>query len=281
MNAFLEKVLLDKIVEVEAGKARAPAEALLKDAPGPVRDFKAALRGGGASIIAEIKRRSPTVEAFPQGRRPPAELARLYEANGAAAVSMVTDAPRFGISLADVPAVREACSLPVLVKEFVIDPWQAAAARAAGADALLLIARIADLPTLRALYGYAREVGLHVLLECHDQADLEKAAALGAEVVGVNSRDLDKLTVSVEGARALLSSVPESAVRVAESGIRTRADVEAFARAGADAFLVGGALLSSPDPGALLRELRGAEPGGGTAAGRDGAPPPRRGGGGP
>ena len=105
-----------------------------------------------------------------------------------------------------------------------------------------------------------------MLVECHDRADLEKALALGAEVVGVNSRDLDKLTVSVEGAHALLSAVPEQAVRVAESGIRTRADVESLAQAGADAFLVGSALLSSPDPGALLRELRGAEP--------DGAPEP-------
>ena len=145
MNTFLEKVLLDKTVEVEARKVHAPAEALLKDAPGPLRDFKAALRAEGTRVIAEIKRRSPTVEAFPQGRRPPAELARIYEANGAAAVSMVTDEARFGISLKDVPAVREACSLPVLVKEFVVDPWQAAAARAAGADALLLIARIQPL----------------------------------------------------------------------------------------------------------------------------------------
>ncbi len=229
-------------------------------AASPAREMIPALRNARGAVIAEIKRRSPSVESFVHGDDV-AGLAREYADHGAAAISVVTDTERFGMSLEDVAVIRRACSLPVLVKEFVIDRVQALAARAAGADALLLIARIVSPTQLAVLRSVVEdELGMTALVECHDCTDVDAAVRSGARVIGVNNRDLDTLQTAFGTCEELLPSIPRSIVRVAESGISSAADVERLRSAGADAFLVGGALLMSERPGVLLAELvRGAQ----------------------
>lgn len=268
MERFLDRVVREKEAELAVKRAECPAAELERRAAAqPVRDFRAALAGGGR-VIAEIKRRSPSVPAFRHGGDP-ARLARTYRDNGAAAISIVTDAPNFGTGLGDVTFVRTAVGLPVLVKDFVIDDYQVLEARAAGADALLLIARILAPAPLARLLGRVRELGMEALVECHDEADVEQSVAAGARIIGVNNRDLGTLATALGTCERLLPLVPAGVLRVAESGIWYRVDVVELARRGADAFLVGGALLSSADPGRKLRELLGTEPEGSA----DGVPP--------
>ncbi len=225
-------------------------------ARGPVRGLVAAISGGG--VIAEIKRRSPSVDEFPNGRDPLAQ-ARIYAENGAAAISIVTDTPRFGMTLDDVIAVRDTVDLPVLVKDFVIDASQILIAWAAGADAILLIARMVDTDLLRHLHDEATALGLAALVECHDETDLQSAVAAGATLIGVNSRNLDTLELDLKTTRRLLNQKPTGTVMVAESGLKTRSEIEEMARLGADAFLIGSTLLKAADPGQTLRHLTGEE----------------------
>ncbi|MHC4944968.1 MAG: indole-3-glycerol phosphate synthase TrpC [Planctomycetota bacterium] len=256
MTRFLERVLDEKRQEIEEKKELRPFSELafwasLKD----IRNFRKALSGKDR-IIAEVKKRSPSVEAFKQTREP-AELVWIYENHGAAAISIVTDEKNFGTSLADVEEVRKAVTLPVLVKDFIFDPYQVLEARAVGADAVLLIARILSPTQLRDLLVLTRDLGFYALVECHDSKDIEMASESGAEIIGVNSRDLDTLKVSLDTTGKLLGSIPNGAIRIAESGIGKREDVKALKALGADAFLVGGALLNADDPGAKLEELLG------------------------
>jgi indole-3-glycerol phosphate synthase len=258
MERFLDRVVREKEAEIAVKLAERPATVLERQAAAqPVRDFRAALAPGGR-MIAEIKRRSPSVPAFRHGGDPGA-LARIFRDGGAAAISIVTDTPNFGTSLADVAAVRSAVELPVLVKDFVIDDYQVLEARAAGADAVLLIARILEPSSLARLLGRVRALGMEALVECHDEADVERSVTAGARIIGVNNRDLATLTTTLGTCERLLPIIPAGVLRVAESGIRRRADVVELARRGADAFLVGGALLDSDEPGRKLRELLGAE----------------------
>jgi len=254
VSAFLDRVIEEKEAEIAAKKRERSEAALEREAARlPVRDFRAAV-GGGMRIIAEIKKSSPRVAAFRQGGDPPA-LAAVYAAHGAAAISIVTDTKNFGTSLLDVEPVRGAAPLPVLVKDFVIDTYQAAEARAAGADCLLLIARLLVPERLAALLERTRRLGMAALVECHDEADVAKALEAGADIIGVNNRDLGTLDVSLETTRRLAPIINGAALCVAESGIGSRRQMEELAAAGADAFLIGGALLESGDPGARLREL--------------------------
>lgn len=245
MNRFLVQVLEQKRKELESKRSVA-----LDKAP-PSRDFLQALSRKGA-VIAEIKKKSPSVSEFLQNG-PPEELARIYLENGASAISIVTDEPNFGTSLQDVAAVRAAVPLPVLVKDFIIDEIQVKEARAAGADAVLLIARIVEQEKLESLLDLVHRLGFNALVECHDEADIEKAK--DARIIGINNRDLDTLETSLDTTRRLLPVIPGSAVCVAESGIKERSDVENLLAMGADAFLIGGALLNAPDAGAKLKEL--------------------------
>ncbi len=224
--------------------------------PAP-RDFAAALRGG-RRLIAEVKRRSPSDPTFRQDAAVD-RLAAVYERSGAAAVSIVTDRDHFGTSLDDVPAVRAATGLPVLCKDFVIDEVQVQAAWAAGADAVLLIARMLTPARLAQLLAHVRHLGLESLVECHDEVEVRAALDAGAAVVGLNNRDLDALTTDVGLTARLLPLVPGNVVRVAESGIDRFAQVADLGARGADAFLVGHALLKHPDPGRKLRQLLGRE----------------------
>jgi indole-3-glycerol phosphate synthase len=259
MNAFLERVVAQKRDEVAAGRRIRPEAELRTRCAGlpPCRDFVAALTEAPDRIIAEVKRRSPSVERF-RRQEAPAELAALYEEAGAAALSLVTDRPNFGTGPGDIRPMREASSLPLVAKDFVIDPWQLLALRVAGADCVLLIARLVGADRLAALQDEATALGLATLVECHDEDDVAAAAAAGARLIGINNRDLDTFAVSLDVSRRLLPTLPATAAAVVESGIAGRAEVRELQDRGAAAFLVGGSLLQSDDPAALLRELRGA-----------------------
>ena len=225
----------------------------------PARDFVGALRvhAGRPAVIAEVKRASPSAGAIAD--RDPAERARAYASAGAAAISVLTEQAHFHGSLADLRAARMACALPVLRKDFLIHPSELIESRAAGADAVLLIAACLSANELAAMLATARDLGLGVLVEMHSDPDLEKVLASDAEVIGVNARDLETLDVDVDRALKHLARIPEGRLAVMESGIATRDDVRAAVDAGASAILVGEALMRADDPEAKLRELLGEE----------------------
>ena len=223
----------------------------------PARPFEEALRGPAApAVIAEYKRSSPSAGAIAEPDL--ARQARAYEEGGAAAISVLTEPTRFDGALADLRAVRLAVDLPVLRKDFLVHPAQVIESRAAGADAVLLIAAALSELELKAMLAVANDLGLDALVETHSVDDLAKALATDAPVVGVNARDLETLEVDVERALAMLLDVPSDRVAVLESGVWTREDVERAIDAGARGVLVGEALMRSPDPGATIRSLRGA-----------------------
>lgn len=212
---------------------------------GEVRDFRSALaRGDRVAVVAEFKRRSPSAgDLAPDAD--PAEVARGYATGGAAALSVLTDERWFGGRLGDLSAAREASGLPVLRKDFLVDPVQLLEARAAGADAVLLIVRALDGERLSEMLAAAGELGLHALTEAHTEEEVGRAVDAGAEIVGVNARDLSSFAVDLELSERLLGRIPADRVAVAESGIRGESDVERMASAGADAVLVGGWLMSA------------------------------------
>jgi indole-3-glycerol phosphate synthase len=185
----------------------------------------------------------------------PSVLARGYQAGGAAAVSVLTEPRHFQGSLADLQAVRSSVSIPVLRKDFLIHPSQVIEARASGADAVLLIVAALSDPQLRALLEAARDVGLATLVETHSDEDLRRAVESGAAIIGVNARDLETLDVDVAGALARVGRVPDDRISVLESGISTRANVDAALEAGASAILVGEALMRADDPARAVRKL--------------------------
>ncbi|MFF3981019.1 indole-3-glycerol phosphate synthase TrpC [Streptomyces sp. NPDC001828] len=227
----------------------------LAEARGPARDCAALLRGDdGVRVVAEVKRASPSKGALAP-IADPAALAAAYEAGGAVAVSVLTEGRRFGGSLADLEAVAERVQLPLLRKDFVVDPYQVWEARAYGAELVLLVVAALDQPTLSDLHALAVGIGLTPLVEAHDEAEVERALRAGARVVGVNARDLRTLDVDRTTFARLAPAVPEGVVRVAESGVRGPADVIAYASHGADAVLVGEALVTGGSPGAAVAAL--------------------------
>lgn len=227
----------------------------------PARDFKGALREPGLAVIAEIKRRSPSKGVLSEGLHVET-LAQAYARGGAAALSVLTDADYFGGSEADLQAARAAVGLPVLRKDFTIDPYQIWEARSIGADAVLLIVAALAPSQLCDLLACAREAGLAVLVEVHDAAELEIALTSGAAIIGVNNRDLRTFAVSLETSLRLRPLIPADRVSVAESGIETADDAARLADAGFDALLVGESLVRSGDPGGAVQMLRssGQEP---------------------
>jgi indole-3-glycerol phosphate synthase len=254
---ILARIVESKRVEVDGLRPRgAELRARAADAP-PARGLAAALRHPSlVRVLAEVKRRSPSAGEIRPGADP-AEIAREYEAGGAAALSVLTDAGYFGGSLEALEAVRAAVELPILRKDFVIDALQIWEARAAGADAVLLIARILDDARLGELQGLASELGLDSLVEVHDTHELERALAAGSRLVGVNNRDLKTFGTDLELSIALASAVPAAVTLVAESGIRTAEDVRRLGRAGVDAVLVGESLMRQPDVRAAVAALAG------------------------
>jgi indole-3-glycerol phosphate synthase len=255
-RGILERIVETKRDEVRelAGRA-ADVWSLARSRP-PARPFEAALRRQDVALVAEVKRRSPGAGDIRPGLEP-GELAARYVAAGAAAVSVLTDGPWFGGSLDDLRAVRDAVERPVLRKDFTLVPDQVAEARAAGADAVLLIVRILDQAMLRELADAARELGLAALVEVHDAGELERALDAGARIVGINNRDLATFETDLVTTLDLLGEVPADVVVVSESGIRTGADVTRLGAAGVDAVLVGESLLRADDPGKAARGLTG------------------------
>lgn len=217
------------------------------------RGFRHAVSARPA-VIAEIKKASPSRGVLANDFDP-RSLAAAYEHGGAAALSVLTDAEYFQGSLADLGTARQATRLPVLRKDFVLDETQIAEAFAAGADAILLIAAILDVPALRRLREFAEALGIDVLVEAHDESELDRAIESGATLLGVNNRDLHTFEVSLETSVRLAKRMPAGAVAVSESGIRTRGDVRRLLDVGYSAFLVGEHLMKSPDPALAIREL--------------------------
>jgi indole-3-glycerol phosphate synthase len=246
----------DEVTMLHRPQVRDLLRARALDAP-PPRDFTGALRpaAGTIGVIAEIKRRSPSKgDLAPE--LDPALTAKAYAAGGASCLSVLTDAPWFGGAVDDLLAARAACELPVLRKDFTIDEVQVYETRAVGADAILLIvAALPDDSLLRDLHELAVGLGLAVLVETHDDAELERALALGAHVVGVNARNLGTFAEDLGVGERLAGRVPADAVAVAESAIRKVDDGARMAAAGFDAVLVGEMLVRAPDPGAAVRGL--------------------------
>jgi indole-3-glycerol phosphate synthase len=218
------------------------------------RDFRAALLSRSPAIIAEIKKASPSKGVISSAFDPVA-LAREYEAGGAAALSVLTDQHFFQGSLANLRDARAAVSLPVLRKDFTLDEYHVVEAAAHGADAILLIVAILDAGRIRALRELAESYGMAALVEAHDEAEVDTALAGGARLIGVNNRDLKTFEVSLETSLRLGGRIPPGIVKVAESGIRSAADVDRLRAAGFQAFLVGEHLMKAPSPAAALRAL--------------------------
>jgi indole-3-glycerol phosphate synthase len=256
-GSVLDRILArtrERVAALAAIRPLADVRAAAEKAP-PRRPFAAALaRPGRVNVIAEHKRRSPSRGRIREDLTP-ADVACDYAAAGAAALSVLTEPESFGGSLEHLVEARASVPLPVLRKDFVVGEWQLWEARAAGADAALLIVAALSDAELRHLLATAREAGLEALVEVHDQAELDRALAAGATVVGVNNRDLRTLEVRLETSLGLAHAIPADVVAVAESGLRTGRDLSRLRGAGFDAFLIGESLMASPDPGAALRAI--------------------------
>jgi len=254
---ILERIVEAKRAELENDMERVPARRMieLSSSALPPHDFAGALQPPvGVKVIAEIKRASPSRGAI----RPAAEpgsLARQYASAGAAAISVLTDARFFLGAPEHLTEARRSTSLPLLRKDFIFDEYQIYQSRALGADSLLLIARILAPKDLATLLGVARSLHMEPLVEVHTKEEVAKALEAGARLIGVNNRDLATLTVSIETSLALSAHLPADVVKVSESGIETRADIDRLRSAGYDAFLVGERLMRDADPGATLRSL--------------------------
>jgi indole-3-glycerol phosphate synthase len=260
MSDILAKIAAYKREEVAARKADRPQamiEAAAKAADAP-RGFRAALerahRPSRLALIAEIKKASPSKGLIREDFDPPA-LARAYEAGGAACLSVLTDEPSFQGADAYLAAARAATALPCLRKEFLLDPWQVAESRALGADAILVILAMVDDGLAAELMAGAATYGMDVLVEVHDEAELDRAARLGAVLLGVNNRDLRTFTTDLANTERLAARAPRDALLVTESGIFSAADAARLERAGAKAMLVGESLMRQADVAAATRSL--------------------------
>jgi indole-3-glycerol phosphate synthase len=260
MSDTLTRILEAKREEVARAKEARPLAAIEREAreAGAVRDFVAALRQrvgrGVPAVIAEIKRSSPSKGAI----RPDldvAAVARSYEANGAACLSVLTDKAFFGGAPEDLQAARLACNLPVLRKDFIVDPWQVFEARAMGADCILLIIGTRPPGELAELEALAMSLGMAVLVECHNREQLRIALELRSPLIGINNRDLRTFETRLETTLELKDDVPADRLLIAESGIADAAQVSLLRKSGVGAYLVGSALMTADDPGQALKLL--------------------------
>jgi indole-3-glycerol phosphate synthase len=259
MNNVLERIVDVTRDEVRRRRKEVPQRDL-ESRLGPHREarpFAEALIRPGVSIIAEHKRRSPSAGEIRAGVTV-TEIAQAYERGGAAALSILTEGPHFGGSLDDLEEARAATELPILRKDFIVDGYQIYEAAVAGADAILLIVAALDPKDLVELYAEAQGLDLDILVEVHDEEELETALeAVDADVIGINNRDLTDFTVRVERTYELLSDVPAGKTVVSESGFHTRAQIEELEEVGIDAVLIGETLMRAPEPEVALRGLSG------------------------
>jgi indole-3-glycerol phosphate synthase len=258
-GTVLDRIVASKRREIADARDRTPAgdlERRLCDAP-PVRDFRAALEvPGGVRIIAEVKKASPSAGLL-RADFDAVAIARTYELHGAACISVLTDEPFFQGRLAHLAAVRAAVELPLLRKDFILDPYQLLEARCAGADAVLLIAEILDDTALPRLLREAGKLGLQALVELYEAENLPRVLDAGARLIGVNNRDLRTFVTRPEHTLELAAHLPHGCCLVSESGIRNRQDIVRLQTAGVRAVLIGETLMRAPDIGAKLDELRG------------------------
>ena len=265
MSDILNKIVAVKHEEVAAAKKRKPLDAIRFDAESRVltRDFVGAMRAkigaGQAAVIAEIKKASPSKGVIREGEFSPADLAQSYaEGDGhisAACLSVLTDKQFFQGSIDYLKQARASCELPVLRKDFMVDAWQIYESRAIGADAVLLIAACLDDAQMKDFEAIAMGLGMAVLVEVHDAAEMERALRLKTPLVGVNNRNLRNFEVSIQTTIELKAAVPAGRLLVTESGIATREDVKTLRDAGVDAFLVGESFMRAQDPGEALAKL--------------------------
>jgi indole-3-glycerol phosphate synthase len=262
VSDILDRILAVKAREIDAARDARSLETVRAEAEraDPPRGFAAALRAriaaGGAAVIAEVKKASPSKGVL-RDDFDPAAIARAYAANGAACLSVLTDRQFFQGAPGHLVAARAACALPVLRKDFIVDPYQVYEARAMGADCILLIVAALALPRLKALEVLARSLGMDVLVEVHDRAELDRALALQTPLLGINNRDLRTFETRLDTTLELLPAIPPDRLVIAESGILASADVARLRAAGVNAFLVGEAFMRAPDPGAALAALFG------------------------
>jgi len=262
MADILERILAVKGKEVAAARTRTPLSALevmVKAAP-PPRDFVAALRGkiaaGLPAVVAEIKKASPSRGVL-RANFEPAALARDYQLHGAACLSVLTDARFFQGSLEDMIRARAACTIPVLRKEFMVDPYQIHESRAAGADCILLIVAALDLARMRELETAAHAIGLAVLVEVHDASELDQALELNTPLIGINNRNLRTFETRLATTLELLDRIPPDRLVITESGIVQPADIRALRERNVNCFLVGEAFMRAAEPGVELERLFG------------------------
>ena len=256
-DTVLDKILARKLEEVAEQSARVPLLDMRRRAETsafPARDFAAALRGDCVALLGEVKRASPSKGLLTRDFAP-VLLAAAYQHNGAAALSVLTDEDFFHGSLQYMTAIRRASKLPLLRKDFTIDEYQVYEGRAAGADAMLLIVAALDDARLHDLHALTLYLGMRALVEVHNEREMERALRLDARLIGINNRDLKTFHVDLSTTARLASMVGNEALLVAESGIFTRGHVQAMARSGADAILVGESLIRAPDLPTLTREL--------------------------
>lgn len=259
MSTILDQITATKRREIEAARTARPESALveaLASAP-PARDFFAALaQAGPIRLIAEVKKASPSKGVIRDNFHP-VEIARTYQQHGATCLSVLTDETYFQGSLDYLRQIRAATELPILRKDFILDRYQLLEARAAGADAVLLIAECLDDCRLRALHNEALELGLTPLVELYEPDNLPRVLEAGATLIGVNNRDLRTFEVDLQHTLRMRTRIPENCLLVGESGIRTRADVQRLEAAGVDAMLVGESLMARDDIGAAVDALLG------------------------
>jgi len=259
MNDVLAEIVQTTQVAVAQRQATVPLSTLieageLRRAGGDARDFRAALAKPGLSVIAEHKRSSPSAGLIREDMEL-ADVVSAYERAGASALSVLTEETRFGGSLEDLAAARAAAGLPILRKDFIVGEYQIHEALAGGADAVLLIVAALEAGPLADLHALAGQLGLAALVEVHNARELEVASAIGAQIIGINNRNLSTLQVDIATTYDLLPKVPAGAVVVSESGLRTREQLRRLEEAGLDAVLIGEALMRSPDIEAATREL--------------------------
>ncbi len=257
-GTILEKIMHARVHEFIGARNKLPAislETVLDRAP-EVRPFKKTLMARTPAIIAEIKKASPSAGLICRDFNPE-KIAREYQDSGAAALSIITEVKYFRGGLEILAGLRWKSKLPMLRKDFLIDPYQIIEARYAGADAVLLIAALLDTPTLKSLREQAERLGMEALIEVHNEVELQRALDAGATLLGVNNRDLRSFEVSLDVSLNLARLLPKGVLAVTESGIRTAEDIRKLANAGYRGFLVGEQLMRSPSPGAALAQLLG------------------------
>ncbi len=259
MSDILRKIIATKKEEVAAGTAGTGMHEIAEMAAGmpPARGFNHRIRtvsSSGPAVIAEIKKASPSAGIIREDFQPD-QIAASYESAGAACLSVLTDREYFKGANEHLQQARNACSLPVLRKDFMVDPWQVYESRVLGADCILLIVAALERTLLLELDGLAREIGLDVLVEVHNEEELEDALATGASLIGVNNRDLRTFTTDLRVSERLRPMIPQDRTMVTESGIHSREDVKRLGQCGIQSYLVGEAFMRRKDPGDALRSL--------------------------